>query len=85
MFGRMIEIANTNVTKPGISDNRAAAPVRFAVPAVCTINEAAIVLTLSRRHTAEMIATGRLRVKRLGKRVIVTRTELERVVGAKLA
>jgi excisionase family DNA binding protein len=59
--------------------------IRSSVPAVCTISEAAQVLTISKRKTCELIASGKLKPLRLGRRVVITREALEKLTGAKLA
>lgn len=58
--------------------------IRTAVPAVCTIEEAAQVLTISNRKACELIACGKLKSTRLGRRVVITREALEKLAGAKL-
>lgn len=50
---------------------------RASIPVAATIDEAAILLTLSRRTVADLIATGRLKSKRIGRRRIITRAALE--------
>ena len=59
--------------------------IRSNVPAVCTIAEAAEVLTISKRKVCEMTASGELKVLRLGRRVVITRDALEKLTRTKLA
>jgi len=59
--------------------------IRTAVPAFCTISEAAQVLTLSKRTTCDLIAKGKLKPVRLGRRVVIARQALEKLTGSKLS
>lgn len=71
--------------------------LRSNVPAVLTVPEAAIVLTLGKRTVWQMIADGKITVIRIGKtpnsnnpkrrgcRVLIARAELENLIGSKLA
>lgn len=59
--------------------------IRSSVPAVCTIAEAAQVLTISKRKVCELISSGKLKVLRIGRRVVITRDALEKLTGTKLA
>ena len=58
--------------------------IRSRVPAFLSITEAAILLTLSRRSVAEMLADGRLKAIRLGRRRIIRRCDLEKLTGTTL-
>lgn len=45
-----------------------------------SVDEAARLLSISRRHVYDLIATGKLRGRKLGKRRVFTRTELEQLL-----
>jgi excisionase family DNA binding protein len=57
-------------TSPGAQDE----------PVVLDIAEVATNLRVSRRHIYRLVARGELRVVRLGRRVLVPRSELERLL-----
>jgi excisionase family DNA binding protein len=59
--------------------------IRFSVPALCTIDEAAEILTLSKRTVATLISDGKLKTVPLGRRRIVSRAALEKLTGTKLS
>jgi excisionase family DNA binding protein len=48
---------------------------------VLTVTEVAAALGISRAHAYELIARGELASVRLGRRIVVPRQELERIVG----
>lgn len=50
--------------------------IRSSIPAVLTIPETAMVLTISKRKAADLIASGKLKALRLGRRRVVTRAAL---------
>ena len=58
--------------------------IRSRVPALLSIPETAAVLTLSRRSVAEMLADGRLKAIRLGRRRIIRRSDLEKLTDTTL-
>jgi len=75
---------HSQLTSPGTSgaDNRS---IRISVPPLLTIDEAAQVLTISKRKACDLIASGKLRTVRIGRRRIVPRESIERVTGIKLS
>ncbi len=59
--------------------------LRANPPAILTIKEAAVVATVSRRKICELISAGKLKVTRMGRRVVIPRTNLEKTMGCKLS
>jgi excisionase family DNA binding protein len=55
--------------------------VLSGLPAALTPDEARQVLRIGRNRIYELIAEGQVRAVRLGKRLIVPRTELERILN----
>jgi excisionase family DNA binding protein len=68
---------------PGETKDAAAQPSQAACPAparslACSREEAAMLLQISKRTVSALIAQGSLRVKRIGRRVLIPRRELEK-------
>lgn len=59
--------------------------LRANPPAILTIPEAASVLTVSRRTIMDLLAAGKLASKKIGRRRVILRSGLEKLVGGKLA
>ena len=59
--------------------------VRLSVPVVSTPREACEILTISRRKLADLLATGRLKSRRVGRRRITLRCDLEKFLGVSLS
>lgn len=77
----------TNVTSsasPESSSRTDKPPVRTNVPAILSIDETASVLTVSRRTVAELLAQGRLKAVRIGRRRVIARTAIEKFLGIAL-
>lgn len=59
--------------------------VRINVPSILTIVEAAALLTISKRKAADLLASGRLKSIRIGRRRVVRRCDLEQLLGCALS
>lgn len=68
-----------------VSNVDAGRSIRESAPTVLSIPEAATILTISSRKLRDEIARGKLKVKRIGRRVLIARAELEKFAGMKLS
>lgn len=75
-------ITSASLANPSGAENNT---IRNQVPAVLSILEAAVVLTISKRKAADLIATGSLKSIRIGRRRVITRGAVEDFLGIKLA
>ena len=58
--------------------------LRANVPAIMSVDEGAKVTTLSRRTIAALLAAGKLKSFRVGRRRLIRKTDLEAFLGATL-
>ena len=58
--------------------------LRIHCPAVLTPKEVSTFLTVSPRKVADLLATGQLASKRIGRRRVILRSAIEQMIGAPL-
>lgn len=58
--------------------------LRANCPLVLTMAEVALILTIGKRTVHALVASRELRVKRIGRRVLILRSDLEKFIGSKL-
>ena len=69
-----IELQNLPGIKPG---NDITSAPRYAVPLVTTLREAASILTISERKICDLVSSGKLRSKKIGRRRVIRRADIE--------